>query len=60
MIEQTVDAIQTGASRVLLPGILNVFLLIGCMIPRKAYNLLAKWSGIEDCMNNVSLKVLRN
>jgi len=52
VIEKTVDAIQTGASQVLLPGILNHFLLVGCLIPRKAYNLLAKWSGIEDCMNN--------
>ena len=54
VVKEIVHAIQTNATMVLLPKILNVVLVLQALLPRKASYLLGKWAGIHDCMNNVS------
>jgi len=52
VIDEVVHAIETGASRVLLPRILYIVEIVGLMLPRPAFVVLSKWAGIQDCMNN--------
>ena len=57
VVKEIVHAIQTNATMVLLPKILNVVLVLQAILPRKASYLLGKWAGIHDCMNNVSFGI---
>jgi len=52
VIEQVVHAIETNADFVLLPKILNIFHVLGQIMPRKAVLILMEWGGVYDAMNN--------